>query len=95
MNLSEQDVLHLATLARLTLADDELKVFPKQLDGILDFVKTVSEAEVSSEVSRDMTKLNTMREDVVTNESNVSERSALLEEMPKRDGDFLSVPKIL
>ena len=95
MNLSEQDVLHLAALARLSLTGEEQTKFPKQLDGILDFVKTVSEAEMTSEITRDMTNVNTMREDIVTNEPDTSEREEIMKNMPEREGEFLSVPKIL
>ena len=95
MNLSEQDVLHLAALARLSLTREEQTMFPKQLDGILDFVKTVSEAEMTSEITRDMTNVNTMREDIVTNEPDTSEREEIMKNMPEREGEFLSVPKIL
>jgi len=95
MKLSENDVLHLATLSRLSLSEQEKKVFPDQLDSILDFVKTVNEADVSETIVRDMNNLNTMREDVVTSENNVEERSAVIEGMPQEKENYLSVPKIL
>ena len=95
MNLSEQDVLHLAHLARIKLTDAEIKEFPAQLGEVIAFVRQINDFEVEDGVTRDLTNLNTMREDVITKDNNKNERSRVLANMPESESDYLKVPKIL
>jgi len=51
MNISKQEVQHIAGLVRLRLSDAEIEKYRKQLEQILDYVgqlKTVSAADVPS-----------------------------------------------
>jgi aspartyl-tRNA(Asn)/glutamyl-tRNA(Gln) amidotransferase subunit C len=47
MAISRDEVLHVARLARLELADDEVKRFTEQLSAILEAVAKVSELDLS------------------------------------------------
>ena len=95
MSLTDKEVLHLATLSRLSLTDKEVALFPTQLSDTIKFIQKVSDVEVSQDVIRDMSNLNTMREDIVANLENTVERNAIIEGMPAQDNDLLQVPKIL
>jgi aspartyl-tRNA(Asn)/glutamyl-tRNA(Gln) amidotransferase subunit C len=43
--LSDDDVRHIAKLARLKLSDDEVKKFSKELTSILDYIDILNELE--------------------------------------------------
>lgn len=45
--ISEDQVEHVAKLARLKLSDDEVKRFSGQLGDVLDYMKILEEADVS------------------------------------------------
>jgi aspartyl-tRNA(Asn)/glutamyl-tRNA(Gln) amidotransferase subunit C len=47
MAISKDEVLHVASLARLELSDDEVERFTEQLGAILDAVGKVSELDLS------------------------------------------------
>ena len=67
MELSQEQVRHIAKLARLGLSDDEVKKFSTQLTNILQYVEILSEVDTSSvEATNQVTGLkNVMREDAV------------------------------
>jgi len=45
--ISKQEVQHIAKLARIKLAEQEVKRFQKELSAILDYIKTLNEVDVS------------------------------------------------
>lgn len=92
--LSTEDIEHLATLARLDLTDSEQELFPKQLSDTVGFIKTVTDIE-TTEIARDFTNVNTMREDVARSHDNADEQGRIMDEMPETEKNLLKVPKIL
>jgi aspartyl-tRNA(Asn)/glutamyl-tRNA(Gln) amidotransferase subunit C len=48
MPISREQVIHVATLARLGLSEDEIALFAGQLGGILDHIASLGELDVSS-----------------------------------------------
>ena len=70
MELSQEQVRHIAKLARLGLGDDEVKKFSTQLTNILQYVEILSEVDTSSvEATNQVTGLkNVMRDDVVNSD---------------------------
>ncbi|KKR05399.1 MAG: glutamyl-tRNA(Gln) amidotransferase subunit C, aspartyl-tRNA(Asn)/glutamyl-tRNA (Gln) amidotransferase subunit C [Candidatus Peregrinibacteria bacterium GW2011_GWC2_39_14] len=65
--LSEEEVKHIAKLARIRLTDAEIKKFSTQLTDILEYVKILEEVDVTNvEPTSQVTGLkDVMREDVV------------------------------
>ena len=47
-DLSSDDVRHIAKLARLTLKDEEVDGFAKELTSILHYIETLSEVDTSN-----------------------------------------------
>jgi aspartyl-tRNA(Asn)/glutamyl-tRNA(Gln) amidotransferase subunit C len=45
--ISREEVLHVATLARLRLSDDEIALFGEQLGDILQHIETLAELDLS------------------------------------------------
>jgi len=92
--MDKDQILHLATLARLELTENEINTFPGQLASVLDFVKQVEDVDVSGVETRDFTRTNIMRED--TNAFVAGEnREAILAEMPETKDNYLKTKKIL
>jgi aspartyl-tRNA(Asn)/glutamyl-tRNA(Gln) amidotransferase subunit C len=65
--LTREDVLKLARLARLDLTDEEVEAFRKEMSAILDYVAQLNDADVAGlEPTTQVTGLkNVMREDSV------------------------------
>lgn len=66
-SLSHDDVRHIAKLARLTLNDEEVERFAKELTSILAYIDTLQEVNTEGvEPTAQVTGLsNSLREDVV------------------------------
>lgn len=74
-NLTPAQVRHIAKLARLTIRDDEVEKFAKELSAILDYIEKLKEVNTAGvEPMSQITGLNT-----VTREDTVTERPATTE----------------
>ncbi|MDP2642292.1 MAG: Asp-tRNA(Asn)/Glu-tRNA(Gln) amidotransferase subunit GatC [Candidatus Peregrinibacteria bacterium] len=65
--LTEEQVRHVAKLARLKLTDEEVKKFAGQLSGVLEYVDILKEVDTEGvEITSQVTGLkNVMRKDEV------------------------------
>jgi aspartyl-tRNA(Asn)/glutamyl-tRNA(Gln) amidotransferase subunit C len=92
--ISRDDVAHVARLARLSLADDELDVFTGQLAAVLDHARDVEALDVTDvpPMSHPYPLVNVLREDVVG--PTVDRREVLAMAPAVEDGRF-RVPPIL
>ena len=84
MELSQEQVRHIAKLARLGLSDDEVKKFSTQLTNILQYVEVLSEVDTSSvEATSQVTGLkNVMRPDAVQSDWTTREELLGCSELP-------------
>jgi aspartyl-tRNA(Asn)/glutamyl-tRNA(Gln) amidotransferase subunit C len=94
--MKREDIAHLATLARLELSETELQNLEGELSSIMSYVSTIS--DMASD-DADMTprlgaRHNILRPDVVTNEAD-EYTADLVAEMPRSEGRYLKVKKIL
>jgi aspartyl-tRNA(Asn)/glutamyl-tRNA(Gln) amidotransferase subunit C len=94
MQLSREEVLHVARLARLALSDDEVERFGAQLSAILDHAARVSEvaADDVPPTSHALPLANVFRDDVV--EECLPQEKALSTAPETEDGRF-KVPRII
>ncbi len=92
--ITEQQVKHVAKLARLNLSDDEIRMFTRQLGEILSYVEKLSELDTSDvEPTAHAAPLkNVFREDKATQGIGIE---SVLKNAPSRDGNFFTVPKVL
>jgi aspartyl-tRNA(Asn)/glutamyl-tRNA(Gln) amidotransferase subunit C len=92
--ISEQQVRHVAKLARLKLNDDEVRMFTRQLGDILSYVEKLNELDTDNvEPTAHAAPLkNVFREDKAKEGIGVE---AILKNAPSRDGSFFTVPKVL
>ncbi len=94
MNISKEQVEHVAKLARLEVSDEEKTLFAKQLSSILTYVDQLKEADTAG-VEPTATVLpaeNVFRDDEVR--PSLTQEEALANAPDQADG-FFRVPKIL
>lgn len=91
MAITRDEVLHVARLARLELADDEVERFTEQLSAILEAVAKVSELDLSDveATAHPLDVVNVWAEDEPRPSLSVDEALA---NAPDREGGFFKVP---
>ncbi len=95
--MTQEEVRHLAKLARIELTEQEIVKFAKEMSAVLDYVSKVKQLAGEDDVSLKPTvgaRYNVFRPDLVTNEPEAYTKE-LLAEMPKTEGRYLVVKKIL
>ena len=92
--ISREDVLHVANLARLHLTDDEVDRMLAQLSKILEAIETLRDVDTShvGPTASVIQLENVMRDDVARPGM---AREAALANAPLRDDPFLRVPTVL
>jgi aspartyl-tRNA(Asn)/glutamyl-tRNA(Gln) amidotransferase subunit C len=93
-DISRDDVLHVANLARLHLTDEEVDRMQVQLSKILEAIETLRDVDTSAvgPTASVIQLENVMREDVARP---ALSRDAALANAPLRDDPFLRVPTVL
>jgi aspartyl-tRNA(Asn)/glutamyl-tRNA(Gln) amidotransferase subunit C len=91
MAISRDEVLHVARLARLELAEDELERFAEQLSAILEAVGKVGELDLEGvePTAHPLDLANVLAEDEPRRCLGVDEALA---NAPDREGDSFRVP---
>jgi aspartyl-tRNA(Asn)/glutamyl-tRNA(Gln) amidotransferase subunit C len=92
--ISRADVVHVATLARLELTEEELDRYVDQLGAVLDHAADVAALDTSGvpPTAHPLPIQNVLREDVV---GPSLDRDEVLREAPDSDGVRFRVPRIL
>ncbi len=91
--ITVKDVEHVAKLARLSLSEDEKKLYTEQLGKIIDFFAELNAIDTTGvePMSHALSVTNVMREDEVETPPG---HETLLKTAPARDDAFFRVPKI-
>lgn len=94
MSISAPEVMKIAHLARLSLAEDDLPHYARDLSGILDLVKRMNQVDVQGvePMAHPLDMHQRLRADVVT-ESNARER--LQAHAPAVENGLFLVPKVI
>jgi aspartyl-tRNA(Asn)/glutamyl-tRNA(Gln) amidotransferase subunit C len=94
MKISQEEVLHVAHLARLDIADAEVPRLADQIGTILDYVNTLNQVDTTgiTATSHAITLTNAFRED--TEQSHLDPQASLANAPEKEDGAFV-VPKVI
>lgn len=94
MAISEEQVKHVAKLAKLSFSDDELHEFTSQLGKIIDMVETLEEVDTEGVpfTSNVTETINVMREDIAAEGWN---RQELMRNVPESEDGFIKVPAII
>ena len=94
MSLDKDQVKHIATLARLRLADDEAAETVEKLSRIVDFVDQLSQADTAGVVpmAHPLDAVQRLRPDVVTESD---ERDRYQQNAPSVSDGLYLVPKVI
>ena len=93
MEISREEVLHVAKLARLALSEDEIERFRGQLSAILEAVGKVSELDLAGvpPTSHPLDLVNVVAED---EPAPCLAREDALVNAPDPEGGFFGVPPV-
>jgi aspartyl-tRNA(Asn)/glutamyl-tRNA(Gln) amidotransferase subunit C len=93
--LTREDVLKLAQLARLSLTDDEVEEFRNELSAILAYVQQLQDVDVSGlkPTTQVSGLVNVMREDILQDYG--IDRKELLRNVPRVEDDMVKVKRMV
>ncbi len=90
--IDREKVEHIAKLARLGLTEEEKAKFEAELSAILGFVEKLKEVEVGNvEPMAGGTDLNNIMREDEAREKDKESRQKILDNAPKRKGDYVEV----
>ena len=94
MKITKADVEHVARLARLSLTEEEINLFARQMDAIIGYVEKIKDLDTDGVIptSHAVPMENAFREDEVQKSIGVE---AALGNAPRRAGSFFIVPKVI
>lgn len=94
MNVSKEELLHIAKLANLNLKEDEVDLYLNNLQDILNFVDVVNSAPVSGlpETIGANKNYNVFRKDEIKEFDN---NEGLLENAPEKERNMFKIPKVI
>jgi len=97
--ISKEEIQNLSALARVKVSDEEIEMLQKDISNILDYIGQLSaEKGVSASAPLSASSLrNVMRDDTprADNDLLAGKRESLLQALPKREGDYNVVRKII
>ena len=94
MQVSREELLHIAKLAHLKLKDDEIEDYLLNLQDILNFAEIVNNAPVEglNETIGANDNYNVFRKDEV---KEFESRELLLQNAPTEDNNMFKIPKVI
>lgn len=94
MEVSKEELLHIAKLANLTIQDDEMDQYLFNLTDILNFANIVKQAPVENleETIGTTNRYNVFRKDEVIE---FEEKEALLKNAPEQEQNMFKIPKVI
>jgi aspartyl-tRNA(Asn)/glutamyl-tRNA(Gln) amidotransferase subunit C len=94
MKITEEEVIHVANLARLEIDDTALKKFSGQIREVLDYIDTLNQVDTTGvpPTSHAISQVNAFREDRV--QGQLDREDALSNAPETEDGTFV-VPKVV
>ena len=94
MKITHEEVKHIAKLAKLSLSEDEVEKYAKDLGDIAGFVEKLNEVDVTgvNPTAHAVDKYNVFRQDKLKDSYN---REAILKNAPSKEAGCISVPKVV
>jgi len=94
MKITKEEVLKVATLARLDVAEDAIEPFAEQISTILEYVDTLKHVDTDgvTATSHAISLTNAFREDEPHEHL---ERERALENAPEKEEGTFTVPRII
>ncbi len=94
MEVTREELLHIAKLANLNLKEEEIDKYLENLTGILNFANTVNKAPVDDlkETIGANTNYNVFRKDEVVE---FKDKDLLLQNAPEEEQNMFKIPKVI
>ena len=94
MEVSKEEILHIAKLARLKLIDEEIPEYIKNLQDILEFANVVNEAPIEGldTAIGAIDNYNVFRKDEI---KVFEDNKALLQNTPEQEDNMFKIPKVI
>ena len=94
MEVSKEEILHIAELANIKLKEEEIPEYLKNLHDILNFANVVSNASIEGIDASIGTQdnFNVFRKDEV---KAFEDNKALLENAPEKEQNMFKIPKVI
>lgn len=92
--ISREEVIHIAKLAKLSLSDEEVEKYAKDLASIAEFIAELNEVDVSGvqPTAHVVDKNNVFRKD---ERKESFPREQILKNAPSKEAGCISVPKVV
>lgn len=94
MEISSEEILHIAKLARLKLKEEEIPEYIKNLQDILNFANIVNEAPIEGlDIANGANdNYNVFRKDEI---KIFEDNKALLQNAPEQEDNMFKIPKVI
>ena len=94
MQVSKEEILHIANLASLNIKEEEIEEYRKNLQDILNFADIVNNVNTDgiSETIGSTDNVNVFREDVI---KEFADKDLLLANAPDKQNNMFSIPKVI
>jgi aspartyl-tRNA(Asn)/glutamyl-tRNA(Gln) amidotransferase subunit C len=89
IKISREEVLHIASLSRIELTEDEIPGVIKDLEEVLTYASRVQ--EVAAEAPAYDKNINVYRDDTIV----ATDPNPILANVPKREENYVVVPVVL
>ena len=94
MNISREEIIHMANLADLNLSEEEIQKYTKDMEDILAFANTINQVNTEN-LDESITaneKKNVFRKDEV---KEFEDKEALLQNAPSKEDGMFHIPKVI
>ncbi len=94
MEISKEEILHIAKLSSLKIKDDEIEEYRKNLEDILNFTNTLNKMDTSKfeETNGISSNVNVFREDEV---KEFKDKELLMKNAPAENNNMFVIPKVI
>lgn len=94
MEISKEEILHIAKLASLKIKEEEIEEYRKNLQDILNFAKTIDNVNTDNleETNGASSNVNFLREDEV---KEFGDNESLMQNAPDKENNMFKIPKVL
>jgi aspartyl-tRNA(Asn)/glutamyl-tRNA(Gln) amidotransferase subunit C len=96
MQLSKEEIQHIAKLARLDLTDAELEKYGSQLSSVLSYIDQLKEVDVKGvEPTAQVSGLTNVTRQDVARDWDEKEVEEALRDAPEKEGRFIKVKRVI
>lgn len=94
MEISKEEILHIAKLASLKIKEEEIEEYRKNLQDILNFAKTIDKVNTDNleETNGATANVNFLREDEV---KEFEDKESLMQNALDKENNMFKIPKVL